>query len=615
MRSAFDGRSRLPGIRAMTSKVGVRAAVRRIAAIGIVSFALLVINAPKSANAAGSDDVMTNGNTLVIDVVADNASRARKAIRRGDYATALKITTEVLARSKIENWRFHPFGEFISDLGYVNDPDLGIHLDEWVARDKDNAIPLLLRAQYYYDKGWAIRGGKFSAETQADRSVAFADYMAKALTDIEVAIRLDERDPYAFHLKLRILQGYGNSRVMKVAFEAAQAKFPEYYPLYDVYLNALQPKWGGSIAAMYAFVDKYAGEAPEFSPLKLLYLNLNGRLLDAALIRCGEYRADRDWTAQCASAVMRNTVKPDLEAQVSAALLLYDHTDRYQFGLAVRGLLFTMLGLTGGDAAAGDILQQVAASMHSDTQLKKRGPEHNDYIIDEVVAASWNNKGFYDNALTKYQEALVDARAGEFPSDSEKDLAIAYIYEQLAEISGNNLHIYTDMIEYEKSAIEHGMIWNEHYICYANYMLRRYDQAIKACSTAVNDIDNAYARYWRGMAYRDAGNMDDALRDFAQVADSDGHFSSSAAIAMSMIFFDRSDNQGALDILNKYTFLYDANRTIKSDVAVAYNNRCYAYMQLGRLEKALNDCTRSLTFGSLPDAYRKQQELVKRLGQ
>jgi hypothetical protein len=101
MRSAFDGRSRLPGIRAMTSKVGVRAAVRRIAAIGIVSFALLVINAHKSANAAGSDDVMTNGNTLVIDVVADNASRARKAIRRGDYGTALKTDhdKEVIARS------------------------------------------------------------------------------------------------------------------------------------------------------------------------------------------------------------------------------------------------------------------------------------------------------------------------------------------------------------------------------------------------------------------------------------------------------------------------------------------------------------------------------------
>jgi hypothetical protein len=37
-------------------------------------------------------------------------------------------------------------------------------------------------------------------------------------------------------------------------------------------------------------------------------------------------------------------------------------------------------------------------------------------------------------------------------------------------------------------------------------------------------------------------------------------------------------------------------------------------MELGELKKALDDCTQSLRYGSLPDAYRKQQELVKRLG-
>jgi hypothetical protein len=31
------------------------------------------------------------------------------------------------------------------------------------------------------------------------------------------------------------------------------------------------------------------------------------------------------------------------------------------------------------------------------------------------------------------------------------------------------------------------------------------------------------------------------------------------------------------------------------------------------LKPALDDCTRSLEYGSLPDAFRKQQELVKRL--
>jgi tetratricopeptide (TPR) repeat protein len=613
--STFDRRSRLPGVCVKPAKFGRRALVRRVVAMGIVSFAILVINAAGPANAANADNAASGAHTRIIDVVADNALRTRKAIRQGDYASALKITTEVLARSKIENWRFYPFSEFIGEITYVVDPDLGKRLDEWVAQDKDNAIPLLLRAQYYYDKGWATRGRGFSTDTQADRLVAFADYMAKALADIEATIRLDQHNPYAFHLKLRILLGYGNVRAMKAAFEAAQARFPEYYALYDVYLNALQPKWGGSVAAMYAFVDKYARGAPEFSPLKLLYLDLYERLLDAALVRCGQYQLDRDWTTRCAADVMRDAVKPELETQVSTALQLYDHTDKYQFGLAIRELLFTMLGLGGGEAFAGDILEQAVSSMHSDTQLKKHGSEHNDYIIDEVVAASWNTKGFYDNALTKYQEALVDAQAAEFPSDNEKDMAIAYIYEQLAEVSGDGLRNYNDMITYEKSALEHGVAWNEHRICYAYYKLRRYQDAIAACADAIRDTENASARYWRGMAYRDAGNMDAALNDFAGVADSEGYFSASAAIMMSTILFDRNDNQGALDILNKYAFLYDPYRTSRSDVAVAYNNRCYAYMQLGELEKALSDCTSSLRFGSLPDAYRKQQELVKRLGQ
>jgi hypothetical protein len=36
-------------------------------------------------------------------------------------------------------------------------------------------------------------------------------------------------------------------------------------------------------------------------------------------------------------------------------------------------------------------------------------------------------------------------------------------------------------------------------------------------------------------------------------------------------------------------------------------------MQLGELKKARADCTASLKYGSLPDAIRKEQELIKRL--
>jgi hypothetical protein len=35
------------------------------------------------------------------------------------------------------------------------------------------------------------------------------------------------------------------------------------------------------------------------------------------------------------------------------------------------------------------------------------------------------------------------------------------------------------------------------------------------------------------------------------------------------------------------------------DLAVAYNNRCFADMKLGELNKALEDCTMSLKYGQL----------------
>jgi hypothetical protein len=50
------------------------------------------------------------------------------------------------------------------------------------------------------------------------------------------------------------------------------------------------------------------------------------------------------------------------------------------------------------------------------------------------------------------------------------------------------------------------------------------------------------------------------------------------------------------------------------DLAVSYNNRCYAEMKLGELKKALDDCTTSLKYDRIPDAFQKQQELLNLLG-
>jgi tetratricopeptide (TPR) repeat protein len=274
-----------------------------------------------------------------------------------------------------------------------------------------------------------------------------------------------------------------------------------------------------------------------------------------------------------------------------------------------------MLKMSGGDRYSGAILQLAATAMHSNTQLKEDKLGASSYVIDKAVSESWYLKGFYDNALSKEREALKDVEFTAFPSEEDKDLAVAGIYEYIGGIY-NKLNQYADMIAYEQAAIVLGNVTDdEHFICYGYFRLKDNDAAVRACTKTIeNQPSNLQARYWRGNAYRDLGQTDAALRDLTVVAESENDFRTYAAIDISMIYFGRNDNRSALDLLKKYKYLYDTATNNKDGIAVSYNNRCYAYMQLDRLKEALDDCTASLKYGSLPDAYRKQQELVRRLG-
>jgi tetratricopeptide (TPR) repeat protein len=583
--------------------------------VGTISLvALAIIFLSRESNHSASDTrtmaikeeaAKLNIKPRTIELTSEKAVRVSNAIKQGDYTTAEKITTDVLTASHLEPWRFHPFGEFIGRITDVTDGEFEAHLNSWVVQNKNDATPLLIRAQYYFDLGWFKRGTRFDHDTQAADLIAFGDDMNKALADVDAAIRLNDSNPYSFYLKLRILLGLGMPIEMKDSFEQAIAKYPGYFQLYDIVLRGLQPKWGGTVEAMYAFVDQYAGRAPDYSPLKLLYLSLYRNLLDAASVSCTPYRHEKDRMAQCVASAMQTIVTPELERQVPAALQLYDHSDKYGFGIIVEGILFDMLKTSGGDRYSGAILQLAASSMHSDSQLKEDSPGHNNYVIDKAVSESWYVKGFYENALKKDQEALQDAAATAFPSEEDKDLAVAGIYEYIGG-TYNKLSKYADMIAYEQAAMAVGNITeDEHFICYGYYRLKDNDAAVQACTKTIeNHPDNLQARYWRGEAYRDLGQTDAALRDLTAVADSENGFRTSAAIDISMIYFGRDDNRSALDVLTKYKYLYDPETNNRNDVAVSYNNRCYAYMQLGQLPEALSDCTASLKYGIIPVAYR-----------
>lgn len=599
--------------------VGISAVVA-VAALAALSVVLLYRGGHGATSSATTDVEAAVKKALAditvkprgIELTSEKALRVRDAIKRGDYATASTIARDVLTQSRMRSWDFQPFSRFMPGTLDVNDPAFATHLTDWVAASPQDAMPLVIRARYYRDLAWLKRGWKFVNQTQAADLDDFDRYQQLALDDINAAIARDASNPYSYYLRLDILHGFGVSRALAPAFSEAIARYPAYYPLYDIVLQTLEPKWGGSIAGMYDFVDRFAGKAQDDSPLNLLYLSLYLHLLNDASIKCYQ-GAHAD---QCVAAAMEKSVRPDLQGRINTALGLYDHTDKYQFGIAVENILADMRSSPGTDFYSGATLQLAVESMHSDAQLTEDNPGHNDYMADKLVAHSWYDKGYYDNAVQKEKEAAKDADAATFPSEEERDLAIAGIYLDLAG-SYDQLHLYPEMIAAEQTSLAlGGRNLEEHLICYGYYKLKAYADAVRTCDTAIaDDPANITAYYWRGRTYDDMGRKDEALKALAVVAGSENGFREYAAIEMSMIYFGRKELHGALDLLNSYTYLYDPKLSSESSVAVAFNNRCYAYMELGELKKALADCRDSLKHGSIPDAYRKEQELVKRLGQ
>jgi AcrR family transcriptional regulator len=204
----------------------------------------------------------------------------------------------------------------------------------------------------------------------------FEDFLRRAEDDVRQSIALDPGIPWSYYAWLEISAGRGDSQQLDQAFRASIARFPTYYPLYQIRLNYLAPKWGGSADAMYRFVDQYAGQAPPSSPLKLLYMQLTANLLNAAWVECRNLKHEA--LTECIDAYMTRHVTGGLADGVAKALSLYKYSDPIQFSNALWPILGGMVGTQGDSTSINTVLQLAAAAMGSDTQLIHE-PGHNNY--------------------------------------------------------------------------------------------------------------------------------------------------------------------------------------------------------------------------------------------
>lgn len=539
----------------------------------------------------------------------------RHAIRQGRFAAAQKAVERNLQRSRIASWHFVPFARFVPDIPRTNDPGFLHRLDQWVTGRPRAAIPRLIRAQYYSGTGWSIRGNGFISGTPRARLRAFRTDMRRAARDAAHAMGLDGSDPYAAFLLLEIRASAGNTPDLQATFGKAVDRLPHYYPLYRERLKALEPQWGGSVKAMYAFVAAHAGRAAAHSPMKMLYLQLYDDLLETAAAYCDTQADGGPRLTRCIANAMDQLVTPQLEDHVSRTLQMYPHMNKARFTAEVGGLLREMVLTEGAQRYAAAVLQLAAAGTGSDPQLVAKDTGHNNYMIDAMAGPVWYRQGQYRNAEQLFRRAVADLPHMRFPDELARDRALSDLYDDLASVY-NHTRQFRKVVVYQEAAdVLGGTVrdGNSDLGCYALFELKLYPAAIHACSAQIDDGGDTQAVFWRAKAYAASHRTALALADYRRVARSRSRLRADAAIAISVIYGHNNELRRMLHALDSYPYLFDRSREDDQDLAIAYNNRCYAEMHLGKLRAALKDCTASLRFGSLPDAYAKQQKLIREL--
>jgi hypothetical protein len=565
-----------------------------------------------SAEQGKTVKLVTKPGTVVLP--SEKAMTAKAAVKRGDYVAAQKISTEMLSRSKLRYWQFYPFNIFIDEINYGVDDEFLENLNKWLDKDKNSASAYLIRAGYYYNFAWSIRGESYSSKVPGVKSELFGKYIEMAAADALKSVQIDSENPFGYFMLLRVYSAHGNTATMENAFQRAIDKFPNYYPLYRERLDTLAPKWGGSLEKMHDFTDKYAGGSPEDSPLRLLYVYLYGRILDTASLSCRSYYGK--YREKCIFAVMEAAADSRLVEKVNSAFDLYNKTDRNQFSMALWPILGGIVRTSGAGHFSGVILQSAASHMDSQLQLVDNNPGKNNYMLDDLTANYWFIEGNEENAEKKWREALMDIENTIFSDEEAKFTAIAEIYDGLTSLYSRSSR-YALVIAYQDAVAGirgRANVGSGHLKCHAYFMLKKFDEAVQACTDRLQNGSDVETFYWRAMAYKGLRQTDAELQDLFRVADSQNlHFRTSAAIEISVIYGDRKDMAALLASLNSYPFLFDETTQTKRELAIVFNNRCFAQMQLGRLQDALDDCTTSLKYDNLPDAYQKYQQLTKRL--
>lgn len=171
-------------------------------------------------------------------------------------------------------------------------PDAERTLNEWAGKYRSSYAAAIARGSFLYFRGLDARGAEFIRDTPEENIRAMRTYLDRARTDLERSLTLTQK-PYLSRLTLMsIARNLGDRSDERAQYLEAVKLAPQSVELRLAHMVSLEPRWGGSIRQMEAYLAESRSELTD------------PRALDRLAARIPAYRAfERQQSKQLAQAL------------------------------------------------------------------------------------------------------------------------------------------------------------------------------------------------------------------------------------------------------------------------------------------------------------------------
>ena len=139
---------------------------------------------------------------------------------------------------------------------YPTDEDLAVRYDAWVTAYPKSYVARLARGIYYKKVGLLARGEKYISETSQSQIDKMDDAMSMASRDLGASVELNPKPFLSYLHTMDIGRQYISNERLRKVFDRGAELDPNSLGLRVKFMAALEPKWGGSITAMRAFLEE-----------------------------------------------------------------------------------------------------------------------------------------------------------------------------------------------------------------------------------------------------------------------------------------------------------------------------------------------------------------------